>query len=65
MSLDVLYVTDAEALGGAELYLETLLRHACATGLRAGLALLMANEPEYVAAKFAIAKVGAVAVPIN
>ncbi|KAB8144399.1 glycosyltransferase family 4 protein [Chloroflexia bacterium SDU3-3] len=39
MSLDVLYVTDAEALGGAELYLETLLRHACATGMRVGLAL--------------------------
>lgn len=39
MSLDVLYVTDAEAVGGAELYLETLLRHACATGMRAGLAL--------------------------
>ena len=38
-----------------------------AAGIRAGehVALLMANYPEYVAAKFALARVGAVAVPIN
>jgi fatty-acyl-CoA synthase len=36
-------------------------------GIRAGehVALLMANSPDYVAMKFAIARVGAVAVPIN
>mgnify|MGYP000990266959 FL=1 len=38
-----------------------------ASGVRPGdhVALLMANYPEFVAAKFAIARAGAVAVPVN
>ena len=48
-------------------WIERLAAGLRAEGVRPGehVALLMANEPEYVAAKFAIAKVGAVAVPIN
>ncbi|MCX7325401.1 MAG: AMP-binding protein [Hyphomicrobiales bacterium] len=62
-------VSDAGAWSYAQIRLrsELIAQGLAQAGVRAGdhVALLMANYPEFVAAKFAIARVGAACVPVN